>query len=149
MATCFRLALRASQRACAPRVLTPMVSQQFFPAFQNRSRWLSTSSASCEDRVIRAVKKYLDMRREEGARDIEAMSPDDPNRAKSTSMMEQLGKEVTAGASWDDFGLDEIDKVEVLLEVEEEFGTTIPDEVADRLSSLKETVEYFEKEHKA
>jgi acyl carrier protein len=42
--------------------------------------------------------------------------------------------------------LDQFDEVEVLLEVEEEFEKIInPDEEADKIKTVKQTVEWFDK----
>lgn len=51
---------------------------------------------------------------------------------------------VTADAKFHkDLGLDSLDTVELIVSIEEEFDTEIPDDVADRLTSLKDTVEYL------
>merc|ERR1719195_771317 len=56
-----------------------------------------------------------------------------------------LGNEVTVSTRWDDLGFDDLDKVEVLLEVEEEFDHTMPDEEADAINSVEETIAYLRK----
>jgi acyl carrier protein len=61
-------------------------------------------------------------------------------------IVEQLGvdeEEVTPDASFvDDLGADSLDTVE--LAFEEEFGIEIPDEDAEKITRVKEAVEYIE-----
>ena len=42
-----------------------------------------------------------------------------------------------------DLGLDSLDTVELIVSIEEEFDTEIPDDVADRLTSIRETIDYL------
>ena len=62
--------------------------------------------------------------------------------------MEQLGvdeEEVTPDASFvDDLGADSLDTVELVMAFEEEFGIEIPDEDAEKITRVKEAVEYIE-----
>ena len=61
---------------------------------------------------------------------------------------EQLGvkeEEVTSDASFvDDLGADSLDTVELVMALEEEFGIEIPDEDAEKITRVKEAVEYIE-----
>jgi acyl carrier protein len=61
-------------------------------------------------------------------------------------VIEQLGvddDEVTIEASFtDDLGADSMDLVELVMAVEEEFGIDIPDEDAEKISTVKELIEY-------
>ena len=61
---------------------------------------------------------------------------------------EQLGvkpEEVTDSASFvDDLGADSLDTVELVMALEEEFGIEIPDEDAEKMSSVGEAVRYVE-----
>ncbi len=61
---------------------------------------------------------------------------------------EQLGveeEEVTPEASFiDDLGADSLDTVELIMAFEEEFGIEIPDEDAEKITRVKEAVEYIE-----
>ena len=63
-------------------------------------------------------------------------------------IVEQLGVEedlVTAEASFvDDLGADSLDTVELVMAFEEEFGIEIPDEDAEKITRVKEAVEYIE-----
>lgn len=72
-------------------------------------------------------------------------------------VIEQLGvkeEEVTADASFvDDLGADSLDTVELVMALEEEFETEIPDEDAEKITTIKDAVKYIvermEKETKA
>ena len=61
---------------------------------------------------------------------------------------EQLGvkeEEVTNDASFvDDLGADSLDTVELVMALEEEFETEIPDEDAEKITRVKEAIEYIE-----
>ena len=63
---------------------------------------------------------------------------------------EQLGveeSEVTDNASFvDDLGADSLDTVELVMALEEEFGIEIPDEDAEKISSVSDAMAYI-KEH--
>lgn len=63
-------------------------------------------------------------------------------------IVEQLGvdeEEVTPDASFvDDLGADSLDEVELLMVFEEEFGLEIPDEDAEKITRVKDAVEYIE-----
>ena len=43
----------------------------------------------------------------------------------------------------DDLGLDSLDIVEVVMAIEDEFAIEIPDQEADRITSIQEAVEYI------
>jgi len=52
---------------------------------------------------------------------------------------------VTENASFiDDLGADSLDTVELIMEFEEEFGCTIPDDAAEKLRTVKDTISYIE-----
>jgi len=61
---------------------------------------------------------------------------------------EQTGKnpdEIDVNAKFiDDLGLDSLDLVELVMAFEEEFGQEIPDEDAETLTTVKETIKYIE-----
>ena len=63
-------------------------------------------------------------------------------------IVEQLGvdeEEVTADASFvDDLGADSLDTVELVMAFEEEFGIEIPDEEAEKISNVREAVDYIQ-----
>ncbi len=64
--------------------------------------------------------------------------------------VEQLGvddADVTMDSTFiDDLGADSLDIVELIMAFEEEFNIEIPDEVAEKIKSVKDAVEYIEKE---
>lgn len=63
-------------------------------------------------------------------------------------VVEQLGVEedqVTADASFvDDLGADSLDTVELVMALEEEFDCEIPDEEAEKISTLAQAKAYIE-----
>ena len=63
-------------------------------------------------------------------------------------VIEHLGVEeakVTDTASFiDDLGADSLDTVELVMAFEEEFGIEIPDEEAEKITRVKEAVQYIE-----
>jgi acyl carrier protein len=63
---------------------------------------------------------------------------------------EQLGvseDEVTSEASFvDDLGADSLDTVELVMALEEEFGIEIPDEDAEKITTVNDALNYI-KEH--
>lgn len=62
-------------------------------------------------------------------------------------VVEQLGvkdEEVTTDASFvDDLGADSLDTVELVMALEEEFETEIPDEEAEKIVTIKDAVKYI------
>ncbi|MEW5755924.1 MAG: acyl carrier protein [Pseudomonadota bacterium] len=62
-------------------------------------------------------------------------------------VVEQLGvkeEEVTLTASFvDDLGADSLDTVELVMALEEEFETEIPDEDAEKITTVQEAVNYI------
>ena len=61
---------------------------------------------------------------------------------------EQLGvkeEEVKAEASFvDDLGADSLDTVELVMALEEEFETEIPDEEAEKIGTVQDAIAYIE-----
>ena len=59
---------------------------------------------------------------------------------------EQLGvkdEEVTSDASFvDDLGADSLDTVELVMALEEEFETEIPDEDAEKITTVQQAIDY-------
>jgi acyl carrier protein len=64
-------------------------------------------------------------------------------------IVEQLGvdaNEVTPEASFvDDLGADSLDTVELVMAFEEAFNIEIPDEAAEKITKVKDAIEYIEK----
>jgi acyl carrier protein len=67
-------------------------------------------------------------------------------------IVEQLGvdeEEVTPDASFaDDLGADSLDLVELVMAFEEEFDIEIPDEDAEKITRVREAIEYIEQHAK-
>ena len=61
-------------------------------------------------------------------------------------IVDQLGVEeelVTSDASFvDDLGADSLDTVELVMALEEEFGTEIPDEDAEKITTVQQAIDY-------
>ena len=62
-------------------------------------------------------------------------------------IVEQLGvdeDEVTPDASFvDDLGADSLDTVELVMALEEEFETEIPDEEAEKITTVQHAIDYI------
>ena len=67
-------------------------------------------------------------------------------------VVEQLGvkeDEVTPNASFvDDLGADSLDQVELVMAFEEAFGIEVPDEDAEKMTTVKDAVDYIDKHSK-
>ena len=65
-------------------------------------------------------------------------------------VVEHLGVEgdkVTEEASFiDDLGADSLDIVELVMAFEEEFGVEIPDDAAEKISTVKDAIDFIEKQ---
>ena len=63
-------------------------------------------------------------------------------------VVEHLGVEaekVTEEASFiDDLGADSLDIVEMVMAFEEEFGVEIPDDAAEKITTVKDAIDYIE-----
>ena len=77
--------------------------------------------------------------------DIAAMSSVDERVMKI--VVEQLGvneSEVTKESSFvDDLGADSLDTVELVMALEEEFDCEIPDEQAEKITTVKQAIDYI------
>ena len=62
-------------------------------------------------------------------------------------IMEQLGvkeDQITENASFvDDLGADSLDTVELVMALEEEFDCEIPDEEAEKITTVKQAIDYI------
>ena len=62
-------------------------------------------------------------------------------------IVDKLGvdeSEVTANASFtNDLGADSLDTVELIMELEKEFGTSSPDEQAEKISTVQDAIDYI------
>ena len=55
-------------------------------------------------------------------------------------------KDVVPDASFvDDLGADSLDQVELIMAMEEEFGISISDEEAEKIATVRNAIEYIEK----
>lgn len=67
-------------------------------------------------------------------------------------IVDELGvdeSEVTPNARFvDDLGADSLDTVELVMRFEEEFEIEIPDEAAEKITSVRDAIEYIEKHAK-
>ena len=63
-------------------------------------------------------------------------------------VVEQLGvaeDQVTPDASFvDDLGADSMDTVELVMALEEEFDTEIPDDEAEKITTVKQAIEFIQ-----
>ena len=68
-------------------------------------------------------------------------------------VIEHLGVEadkVTEQASFiDDLGADSLDTVELVMAFEEAFGVEIPDDAAEKIQTVKDAIEFIEKQQAA
>jgi len=68
-------------------------------------------------------------------------------------IVDQLGVEpsdVTENASFvDDLGADSLDRVELIMAFEEAFDLEIPDEEAEKISTVEDVIEYVQKNAKS
>ena len=74
------------------------------------------------------------------------------NESKSKSNREKLveEKEVTPEASFtNDLGADSLDTVELIMELENQFGIQIPDEDAEKISTVGNAITYIEEHAQA
>ncbi|MGC2697298.1 MAG: acyl carrier protein [Candidatus Angelobacter sp.] len=68
-------------------------------------------------------------------------------------VVDQLGVEasdVTSSASFvDDLGADSLDRVELIMALEETFGIEIPDEDAEKIATVQDAIDYVQKNAKS
>jgi acyl carrier protein len=68
-------------------------------------------------------------------------------------IVDQLGvdaAEVTAASSFvDDLGADSLDRVELIMALEETFGVEIPDADAEKITTVQDAVDYIQKNAKS
>jgi len=68
-------------------------------------------------------------------------------------IVDQLGvepSEVTPAASFvDDLGADSLDRVELIMALEETFSLEIPDDQAEKISTVQDAIDYIQKNAKS
>jgi acyl carrier protein len=55
------------------------------------------------------------------------------------------GHEVTEISTWEQMGLDSLHKIEFMMDMEDEFNISVPDEVMSYLESVDDVVGYIER----
>ncbi|MCH2049008.1 MAG: acyl carrier protein [Trichodesmium sp. ALOHA_ZT_67] len=75
------------------------------------------------------------------------MTKDDVSKKVMEIVAKQLEKEeVKLESSFaNDLGADSLDTVELVMALEEEFGTEIPDEEAEKITTVQAAVDYIQK----
>jgi len=91
--------------------------------------------------IVDRTEKFLKLNLTEGIAPMSSIE----EKVKSI-VIEQLGVEadqVTNAASFvDDLGADSLDTVELVMALEEEFDTEIPDEEAEKITSVQQAIDY-------
>ena len=74
------------------------------------------------------------------------MSVEEKIRKIICEQLEVDEKDVVPAASFvDDLGADSLDQVELIMAMEEEFGISISDEEAEKITAVRDAIEYIEK----
>jgi acyl carrier protein len=99
--------------------------------------------AEPEEAIPGAIPKFLKTRGE--AR----MAVEEKVKQIIVEQLQVDEAEVTPGASFqEDLGADSLDVVELVMQFEEAFDLEIPDEAAEKIKTVKDAVEYIEKNAK-
>ncbi|KAJ1851052.1 mitochondrial acyl carrier protein [Coemansia sp. RSA 1722] len=117
----FRLAsfrIAAAMRTAAPRPTVSLVKQRL--AMPSMTRWYSAGGAMTRDTIKERIFQVL-------------QDFDKVNQEKLSDVAD-FNK---------DLGLDSLDTVEVVMAIEEEFSVEIPDDEADKITTVKEAIEYI------
>ncbi|MDU1049287.1 MAG: 3-oxoacyl-[acyl-carrier-protein] reductase [Veillonella sp.] len=97
------------------------------------------------EKVKEAMVTQIPLGRMAKAEEVAAVTTFDKVKA---IVVEQLGvdeAEVTIDSTFiDDLGADSLDIVELIMAFEEEFNVEIPDDVAEKIKTVKDTVEYID-----
>jgi acyl carrier protein len=95
----------------------------------------------------RAQTSDLDSRRKQ---ENEMAAVDEKVKQIIVEQLQVDEAEVTPGASFqEDLGADSLDVVELVMQFEEAFDIQIPDEDAEKIKTVKDAVDYIEKNQKA
>jgi acyl carrier protein len=113
---------------------------------------LSKASSDLEtaDNSVRALGhsiQYFDPKRKQ---EIHMAAVDEKVKQIIVEQLQVDEAEVTPGASFqEDLGADSLDVVELVMQFEEAFDIQIPDEDAEKIKTVKDAVDYIEKNQKA
>ncbi|KAJ2230009.1 mitochondrial acyl carrier protein [Coemansia sp. RSA 485] len=105
-------------RTAAPRPTVSLVKQRL--AMPSMTRWYSAGGAMTRDTIKERIFQVL-------------QDFDKVNQEKLSDVAD-FNK---------DLGLDSLDTVEVVMAIEEEFSVEIPDDEADKITTVKEAIEYI------
>jgi acyl carrier protein len=97
--------------------------------------------------LYRAVRDLHDWTRSHQPEEEEDMSNDIAERVRKI-VVEHLGvdeADVKESASFmDDLGADSLDTVELVMAFEEEFGCEIPDDAAEKITTVKDAIDFIQ-----
>lgn len=97
--------------------------------------------------MVDAVKKHVRERVEDLQKEMDDAGDAQQSELKRQTLLKMQAASVGLDSTWNDFGFDEFDRVEVLLEVEEAFGGfIIPDEEADKMTGIKQAVDFLKQQ---
>ena len=96
--------------------------------------------------LIVVTNRYFGQRKKDLQEDLQQAGGDQSKVTSIQDRISKLDKPVSATSTWDDFGLDPLDRVEVLLAVEEEFGVIIPDDTSNAIENVSQTIEFMNSE---
>ncbi len=55
------------------------------------------------------------------------------------------GRDITRESTWEDIGFDSLDKIDFLMDMEDEFNVHIPDEIMEILETVGEVIDYIDR----
>jgi acyl carrier protein len=107
----------------------------------------STRSAASVAR-LKAIRALTDLQSHRQEKQMAAV--DEKVKQIIVEQLQVDEAEVTPGASFqEDLGADSLDVVELVMQFEEAFDIQIPDEDAEKIKTVKDAVDYIEKNQKA
>ncbi|GAA5994405.1 acyl carrier protein [Rhodotorula paludigena] len=121
----FRAAARSLVAPAARRVAVAPAPARLAPSLLQQTRFYAASSLS-HDTIKARIEDVL----------------------KSFEKVDST-KVAPAASFTNDLGLDSLDAVEVVMAIEEEFAIEIPDEDADRITTVGEAIDYISKSPEA
>ncbi|KAM0788797.1 hypothetical protein ACM66B_002885 [Microbotryomycetes sp. NB124-2] len=120
----FRLAAARTLSSVAPRVAVQRVA--LAPAARVQPRWYSAAAGLDKNAIQSRIFEVL-----------QSFEKVDSTKVSPTASFTN------------DLGLDSLDAVEVVMAIEEEFSIEIPDEEADKITTVGEAIEYISKSPEA